>query len=210
MSSAVTIAGAAGFGLAVLVAGGASGKASHTFALNVDAYGEVGQTHEAIVVTKANAPVYELAGESVHHFLCTTANGCLGFWPIVPFTGRGRVTAAPAIRGKLGTVARKINGRSVRQVMLGGHPLYTFAQDRLPGVATGNGIRHFGGTWRAFLASGRPASVGGASPGSQNTGTSPTNTATTPTSSTPTYTYPTTPTYTYPSPTGATATPPGW
>jgi predicted lipoprotein with Yx(FWY)xxD motif len=195
MLSAATIAAGAGFALAVAVAPGASGSASKPYTLNVDAAGAVGATHEAILVARGKAPVYELTGESVHHFLCTTANGCIALWPIVPVTGKGTVTAAPGVRGKLGFVRRRLAGRSVRQATLGGHPLYRFVQDTQPGVATGNGIVHFGGTWHVFLATGKPAPAGGA----PQPGTTPTNTTTTPTYTytTPTYTQPTTSTYTY-------------
>jgi predicted lipoprotein with Yx(FWY)xxD motif len=182
---AALVAAIAGFALAV-VAGGASGR-SRTFTLNVAQNGHIKTVPHAIVVNGKGFAVYMLSGESAHHILCVVKTGCLGIWPMVTIGGTAKPTAAPGIKGRLGTLRRTVNGHTVRQVTLGGHPLYTFVQDTKRAVANGNGITHFGGTWHAFLDTGTPASTAPA--GSMTT--TPTNTSTT-----PTYTY-TTPTYTY-------------
>jgi predicted lipoprotein with Yx(FWY)xxD motif len=185
---AALIAGAA---LAVLAAGLATGK---SFTLAVNSGGEIqsstGTSHHALAVNGKGWAVYELAGESRHHFLCTAANGCISFWIPVTVAGKTKPSAAPGIKGRLSTVKRVLNGKTEEQVLLAGHPLYTFKGDSKRAVATGNGIKSFNGVWHAILASGGAASVGGTGTSSTPTTTTPTSTGTTPTP-TSTYTYPT-------------------
>lgn len=59
-----------------------------------------------------------------------------------------------ASAAKLGTVRRR-EGRV--QVTYAGRPLYTFAADRGPGEANGNGFLSFGGRWHAVKGSGENA-----------------------------------------------------
>lgn len=49
-----------------------------------------------------------------------------------------------------------------------GHPLYTYAEDKSPGDATGNDIDSFGGEWYALTPS-------GAEPGGSSTPPPPTS-----------------------------------
>jgi predicted lipoprotein with Yx(FWY)xxD motif len=47
------------------------------------------------------------------------------------------------------------------QAVLAGHPLYTYSGDAKKGVATGEGIHTFGGTWHAALPAGATKAVQG-------------------------------------------------
>jgi predicted lipoprotein with Yx(FWY)xxD motif len=88
------------------------------------------------------------------------AGACTSIWkPLTLASGR---PSAAAGAGTVGTVMRP---DGMRQVTVGGRPLYTFVQVA-PGKVTGNGVsdafsgRHF--TWTAVLAGGRKASAGSA------------------------------------------------
>lgn len=176
--------------LVALVAGAAFAGTSPT--LLVDSNAMVAGSTEAIAVTSGSRAVYTLSGETTHHFMCTSS--CFAFWPPVKAPS-GKLTLAHGISGKLGTVTRTNKGKSFKQLTLSGHPLYRFASDT-SGIAKGNGIMGFGGTWHVVKASG--SSSGGNSTPSTPTNTTPTMTGTTPTTyTTPTMTS-TTPTYTYP------------
>jgi predicted lipoprotein with Yx(FWY)xxD motif len=162
--------------LIALLAGGAlavlTGLAiAKTFTLTVARNATVAGKTEAIAVVAHGRPVYTLSGETARHLKCTKANQCLSFWfPVTVKSRKSKPTAAPGIKGKLGKIRR--NG--VFQVTLSGHPLYTFKFDSKADVATGEGIKSFGGVWHVVKAS-RQASK------TTSTGT---------TMSTPTSTYP--------------------
>jgi predicted lipoprotein with Yx(FWY)xxD motif len=99
---------------------------------------------EPVAVTSRGLTVYELAPESTHHLVCTSA-ACLSVWP--PVKASGRPSKAAGVTGRLGTVKRK----GFTQVTLNGHPLYTFAGDNgRRGKAAGEGINNFGGVWHVF------------------------------------------------------------
>jgi predicted lipoprotein with Yx(FWY)xxD motif len=130
---------------------------------------------EAIAVNSKGRAVYDLVPETVHHALCTKANGCLAIWlPITVPTAKSRPSVANGIKGKLGIWHR--NG--FFQVTLAGHPLYTFIVDTKKNDATGEGIVHFGGTWHVIKSS---------SSSSSKTSQSGSTTSTTSTMTTPSY-----------------------
>jgi predicted lipoprotein with Yx(FWY)xxD motif len=69
---------------------------------------------------------------------------CLAVWPAVtPLEGSTTPVGGPGV-GTLGTTTS--NGPS--QITVGGLPLYTYAGDSSPGVANGNNLVSFGGTWK--------------------------------------------------------------
>jgi predicted lipoprotein with Yx(FWY)xxD motif len=106
----------------------------------------VGGHKETIAVNSKGVAVYDLVPETTHHLLCTSSQ-CLQFWPPVKVSAGAKLTKGAGVSGKLGTVKR--NGYT--QVTLNGHPLYTFLEDMgKRGVANGNGIKNFGGTWHVF------------------------------------------------------------
>jgi predicted lipoprotein with Yx(FWY)xxD motif len=119
---------------------------------------KVGGRSEPIAVNSKGAAVYTLSGDSAKHMECTKANGCFSAWP--PVTVKGKVTSS-GVKGKLGTF--KTSG--VTQVTLDGHPLYLFAGDHGAGVANGNGLKSFGGTWHVVVQGGANAATAPSSGG---------------------------------------------
>jgi predicted lipoprotein with Yx(FWY)xxD motif len=106
---------------------------------------KVGSKSEPIAVNSKGVTVYTLSGESTKHLECTT-HACFTAWP--PVTVHGKPTAS-GVKGKLGTLKRD----GFTQVTLNGDPLYTFEGDgNKAGVANGNGIVAFGGTWHVVVA----------------------------------------------------------
>ena len=123
---------------------------------------KVGGKSQAIAVNSKGVTVYTLSGDTPKHMECTKASGCFAAWPPVTVNGKATISG---IKGKLGTFKR--NGFT--QVTLNGHPLYTFAGDHnQAGVANGNGLVAFGGTWHVVVASGAKAAKapGATMPGS--------------------------------------------
>jgi len=70
------------------------------------------------------------------------AGSCAKAWP--PLVAPVRAPAGVRLPGPLGMITRP---GGVRQVTLNGYPLYTYAGDKAPGQATGNGI---GDAWHVI------------------------------------------------------------
>jgi predicted lipoprotein with Yx(FWY)xxD motif len=115
-------------------------------------------THGATVKSAANAKLgatvlvnargmtlYSLSGEQNGKFICTSA-ACVQVWHPLAVSAGG--TASGPV-GHLSTVKRP---GGALQVAYKGLPLYTFAQDRAPGDANGEGIKDVG-TWNAVATS---------------------------------------------------------
>jgi predicted lipoprotein with Yx(FWY)xxD motif len=83
-----------------------------------------------VLVDASGRTVYELVGDSTSHPTCTGA--CLSIWPPV-----------------------KTNGT---QVVVNGHPVYTFAEDTASGQTKGQNVTDQWGKWLALDASGNPIS----------------------------------------------------
>jgi predicted lipoprotein with Yx(FWY)xxD motif len=138
---------------------------------------------KAIATNSAGRAVYWLSGDSKRNSKCTQANQCLTFWPAVTVkSATSKPTAMPGIKGKLGVWHRG----KIFQVTLGGHPLYTFVQDKTRNAAHGDGLKSFGGTWHVVTAT---VAASGSTTTGGTTSTS-TTTSPAPTMSTPGYTYP--------------------
>lgn len=135
--------------LAVVTTGALVGAAlANTFtvkvAKNAPVTNVLGMTStESIVVTSRGRAVYELSGDGKGHPKCKRSNGCFGLWPPVTVSSRRHLTKGPGVKGRLGTWRRG----GILQVTLSGHPLYRFSGDSRRDVATGEGLRSFGGTW---------------------------------------------------------------
>ncbi len=107
---------------------------------------KVGGKSEPIAVNSKGVTVYTLSGESPKHLECTSQAVLRG---LAAGDRQGQAVDASGVKGKLGTLKR--NGFT--QVTLSGHPLYTFEGDgNKAGVANGNGIVAFGGTWHVVVA----------------------------------------------------------
>ena len=96
-----------------------------------------------VVANATDRTLYVLSVEAGSKVVCKGA--CLKAWPplLVP-KSEAKVPLSPAVKGKIGFVARS---KTTKQVTLNGYPLYTFVGDTKPGEANGEGIVHFGGTW---------------------------------------------------------------
>ncbi len=89
--------------------------------------------------------VYWFAPDTPTSSKCT--GSCATYWP--PVTGP--VTAGSGVTGTLGTITRS---DGTKQATYDGHPLYTYAGDTAPGVASGNGLNVSGGLWYEMTVSG--------------------------------------------------------
>ncbi len=123
---------------------------------------------ENVVANTQGVAVYTLTHDSIQHPGCTKANGCFAFWfPVTVHSKSSKLTKAPGIKGKL----RLFHRNGFFQVTLDNHPLYTFKLDnKLKGVAKGEGIPSFGGVWHVVTTS-RAGSV----KGPQTTSSNPTS-----------------------------------
>jgi predicted lipoprotein with Yx(FWY)xxD motif len=173
-SALLLLAAVAGFGTAALV-GVALAK---TFTLQIAGNATVApmggaSTHANIVVNSRGQAVYYLTGDSKRHPKCTKKNGCFKFWPPVKVPSAKKLSKVRGIKGKLGVWHR--NG--FFQIMLDGHPLYTFDFDHQKRVATGEGVKGFNGTWHVRTASGAVVpSTSAGTPSAPTTTTMPTGT----------------------------------
>lgn len=177
--AALSIALVAGAAAAVTVAGAAAaGTPTLQIARNAAVTDTAGKTTQRTIVANARGrAVYLLSGDSRSHPKCTKANGCWGFWPPVTAPAHGAATTAAGIHGTL----TRWRHDGLTQLVLAGHPLYTFSRDTKRDTATGEGLVGFHGTWHVMGPS------GGAAPAGRSLSPSPT---TTPTTSTPTATMP--------------------
>ncbi len=117
-----------------------------------------------VLVNASGMTLYSLSAERNGRFICTrgaTVPGgsasCLSVWR--PLIAHGQVMGRGV--ASLGTIVRP-DGAG-KQVTYKGLPLYTFAGDKAPGDASGNGFRDVG-TWLAATsgaAAQPPASSGG-------------------------------------------------
>jgi predicted lipoprotein with Yx(FWY)xxD motif len=164
--AALCLAAVAGLAVAVF-AGLAVAK---SFTLNVAKNVQVAGKSKNVVVGANGKTVYMLSGETSSHLLCNSQT-CFGFWPPLKVAKGAKLSKAPGVNGKLGTLHR--NG--FFQVTLNGRPVYNFGGDGKR-QANGEGIKSFGGTWHAVTAS-------GSSKGANTTSTSSTTTTMTTTAS---------------------------
>lgn len=150
---AFPIAAVAGVATAALVGGALASTFTLQVARNASVTNVAGMTStENVVVNTRGHALYDLSGDSPKHPKCTKADGCFQFWPPVTVSSKKKLSRAPGVKGKLGVWRR--NG--FLQVTLGGHPLYTFAEDHQKHMATGEGLKSFGGTWHVIKASHAP------------------------------------------------------
>ena len=102
-----------------------------------------------IVANKRGRTLYVLTPETAKHLLCVSS--CLQFWVPLATTKTAKLKAGTGVKGKLGRLSR---GGGRYQVTLRGLPVYTYIGDSSSGVATGEGLKSFGGTWHAVHPAG--------------------------------------------------------
>jgi predicted lipoprotein with Yx(FWY)xxD motif len=110
---------------------------------------------QQVLTNSAGFTLYWFAPDTSTTSKCT--GSCATYWPPV----KGPATAGSGVTGTLGTITRS---DGTTQATYDGHPVYTFAGDKAPGQATGNGKNLSGGLWYEMTVSGaKPAAGAGAS-----------------------------------------------
>jgi predicted lipoprotein with Yx(FWY)xxD motif len=105
-----------------------------------------------VLVDSAGHTLYAFSKDSGETSTCEGA--CAKAWPPLLVEGGEPEPSNGATDSRLGTITRP---DGTRQVTYAGHPLYSYAGDKQPGEANGNGSSAFGGTWSALKGSGAPA-----------------------------------------------------
>jgi predicted lipoprotein with Yx(FWY)xxD motif len=130
-----------GVGVAVVaaviaVAALSSASGSTTSAATVKHGHALGQT---VLVNRAGRTLYSLSAETNGRFICT--GSCVSTWRPLTVRRGQRPTGAASL-----STIRRLTGQT--QVTYRGKPLYTFAGDRKPGDAKGEGFKDVG-VWHA-------------------------------------------------------------
>jgi predicted lipoprotein with Yx(FWY)xxD motif len=150
---------------AVALAGCASSGGSNSTTPGSGSTAAGGQTlavkqasHGASYVTDAKGnSLYTLSSDPSGQSTCS--GQCATFWPPAP----GTLKAGSGVTGAVTTLTRA-DGTS--QVVLNGHPLYTYKLDTAAGQTNGEGVNAFGGTWYLVDPSGNAIkSLSGSSSG---------------------------------------------
>jgi predicted lipoprotein with Yx(FWY)xxD motif len=136
--------------------GSAANPASKLSIANVSGVGPV-------VVAGNGRTVYVLTSGGHTNLPCTAASGCTKLWPTLPLPSTvSAATAGTGVKASLlGT--KTVGGKTYPTY--NGWLIYEYTGDSGPGLAKGQGIKSFGGTWYALNASGTPvaSSSGGSS-----------------------------------------------
>jgi predicted lipoprotein with Yx(FWY)xxD motif len=144
--------------------GGGGSTAANAGNLNTTVQSEHSSAlNSNILVNGQQMTLYTLSAEQKGKFICTKSSdipggnvSCVSVW--IPLTvAKGTTPTGPV---SLGTIVRPDDGAT--QVTYQGRPLYTFANDKAPGQASGNGFKDVG-TWKA-------ATIGSSSSSTQSTG----------------------------------------
>jgi predicted lipoprotein with Yx(FWY)xxD motif len=190
LSARARLAAGAGsaLGVALLVAAcstgssstGAAGSSSPAGTSSAAADGGSGSTVITTVSSSAGTFLTTSSGHAVYLWskdgngmsACTGA--CTGAWPEVTTTGQ--VTASGGAKSSdLGTITRP---DGTKQVTYDGHPLYFFAGDSGPGMASGQGNDGFGAKWWLVSPSGSDVTAAVSSFTKSGSATSPAPAAT--------------------------------
>lgn len=142
---------------------GASSAASAT--ISVKSVPGVG----TVLVNGQGQTLYMLTSEKGGKITCTAANGCIQAWPETLLTSGATAAAGSGVQSSLLGTVKDASGNL--EVTYNHWPLYTFSGDSGPGVAKGQGLTSFGGTWYVLNRSGNPVTSsqsGNASSGGGN------------------------------------------
>jgi predicted lipoprotein with Yx(FWY)xxD motif len=108
-----------------------------------------------VLVNGQGQTLYMLTSEKGGKITCTQANGCTQAWPETVLTNGA--TAAKAGSGVQSSLLGTVKDASGNLEVTYNHwPLYTFSGDSGPGVAKGQALTSFGGTWYVLNGSGNP------------------------------------------------------
>jgi predicted lipoprotein with Yx(FWY)xxD motif len=107
-----------------------------------------------VLVNGQGQTLYLLTSEKGGKITCTAANGCTQAWPETVVSSGMAATAGSGVQSSLLGTVKDASGNL--EVTYNHWPLYTFSGDSGPGVAKGQGISNFGGTWYVLSSSGNP------------------------------------------------------
>jgi len=108
-----------------------------------------------VLVNGQGQTLYMLTSEKGGKITCTQANGCTQAWPETLLTsGATAATAGSGVQSSLLGTVKDASGNL--EVTYNHWPLYTFSGDSGPGVAKGQALTSFGGTWYVLNRSGNP------------------------------------------------------
>ena len=111
-----------------------------------------------VLVNGQGKTLYMLTSEQGGKITCTASSGCTKVWPETTVATGTKATAGSGVQSALlGTVT---GASGSPEVTYNNWPLYTFAGDPGPGVAKGQGLTNFGGTWYVLSAAGNPVTSG--------------------------------------------------
>ncbi len=117
-----------------------------------------------VLVNRQGQTLYLLSSEKGGKITCIGSSGCTKVWPEITLP-KGE-TAAKAGSGVQSALLGSVKDASGNlEATYNGWPVYTYAGDSGPGVAHGQGVTSFGGTWYALNTSGDPV-TGHAQPAS--------------------------------------------
>lgn len=103
-----------------------------------------------ILATPSGRTLYDFTPDTPTSSACTKGL-CVRLWP--PLVAEGPVTVGRGLHRSLVGTIRRPGGQL--QVTYGGHPLYTWIGDSLPGMITGQALLNVGGYWYVVSPSGR-------------------------------------------------------
>lgn len=143
-------------GVVILAAACSSGSSSSTPVSASSAAAASGGTVITTATSSAGTFLTDGSGRAVYLWakdtgdasMCTGA--CAGGWPPVTTTGAPTASGS-AVASDLGTITRS---DGTKQVTYDGHPLYYYAGDTGPGMASGQGSDAFGAKWWLVSPSG--------------------------------------------------------
>jgi len=123
-----------------------------------------------VLVNGQGQTLYMLTSEKGGKITCTQANGCTQAWPeTLLANGATTAKAGSGVQSSLLGTVKDASGNL--EVTYNHWPLYTFSGDSGPGVAKGQALTSFGGTWYVLNGSGNPGTssqLGNASSGGGN------------------------------------------
>jgi len=120
-----------------------------------------------VLVNGQGQTLYMLTSEKGGKITCTQANGCTQAWPETLLSnGAATAKAGGGVQSSLLGTVKDASGHL--EVTYNHWRLYTFSGDSGPGVAKGQGLRSFGGTWYVLNGSGHP--VTSSAPGNASSG----------------------------------------
>jgi predicted lipoprotein with Yx(FWY)xxD motif len=98
-----------------------------------------------VLATSRGLTLYYFTEDKPGSGTSSCTGSCATTWP--PLTAPAQAPAGVTLPGPLGVITRS---GGVRQVTVKGYPVYTYAGDRAPGQASGNGVE---GEWHVIKIS---------------------------------------------------------